>query len=192
MSRSEYATLKASYPYYRPRGRYLSEASRLVDELSARHEIRRALELGAHRRPVATGADVMDIVEPKDLVAAGEVFVADATKAWPFADKSYDLFVALQVFEHLGTSQPEVFREVRRVARNAIISAPVDWVMDDPRNCHHGISQAKVLSWFAPVRPSRIIVGNGGSKKRILFVFEDLPAPAAEPGGETREPASPA
>jgi hypothetical protein len=42
------------------------------------------------------------------------------------ADNAYDLFVALQVFEHLGTSQREAFREVRRVARHAIISLPID------------------------------------------------------------------
>ena len=65
--------------------------------------------------------------------------------------RAYDLFVAFQVFEHLGDSQPEAFREVRRVARNAILSLPIDWEMADPRNCHHQLSAAKVRAWFAPI-----------------------------------------
>ena len=73
---------------------------------------------------------------------------------WPVDDKAYDLFMALQVFEHLTDRQREAFLEVRRIARHAIISLPIDWVMDDPRNCHHQISNERVLSWFAPIVPT--------------------------------------
>ena len=93
----------------------------------------------------------MDLVQREGLRAEGRRIVADATKTpWPIDDKAYDLFVALQVFEHLGTHQPEAFREVRRVARNAILSLPIDWVMADPRNCHHGLTHEQVLAWFLP------------------------------------------
>ena len=86
------------------------------------------------------------------------------------------MFVALQVFEHLGTRQSEVFPEVSRVARHAIISLPIDWRMADPKNCHHQISQETVLSWFLPLAPTRMEFGNGGPKKRFIYVFENLPA----------------
>ena len=82
--------------------------------------------------------------------------------------------MALQVFEHLGTSQRAAFAEVCRVARHAIISLPIEWEMDDPRNPHHGITHERVLSWFAPIEPTRVIVGNPGYRQRLIYAFEDL------------------
>ena len=120
----------------------------------------------------------MDVVANDALRAEGHRIVHDATSVpWPVPDKAYDLFVALQVFEHLGTAQPEAFLEVRRIARHAILSLPIDWVMADPTNCHHALTNERVLGWFAPVRPTRVVVGNPGHRKRLLYVFEDLPAP---------------
>jgi hypothetical protein len=46
--------------------------------------------------------------------------------------------------------------------------------MDDPRNCHHMISNERALSWFLPWRPTRVEVGNPGSRTRLIYVFEDL------------------
>jgi len=182
MSRSEFLELKRQFPYYKARGRYMSVASALVDELSARYGIGRALELGAHRRPIATGADVMDLALVPGLTGHGELIIANATEPWPFPAKSYDLFVALQVFEHLGTGQPDAFREAVRVARHAIISLPIDWTMADPTNCHHGITQDRALDWFAPLAPTRIVLGNGGRRRRVIFVFENLPDRLESPG----------
>jgi hypothetical protein len=31
-----------------------------------------------------------------------------------------------------------------------------------------------VLAWFAPTVPTRILEGNPGPKKRLVFVFENL------------------
>jgi Methyltransferase domain len=104
--------------------------------------------------------------------------IHDATVIpWPFADRSFDLFLALQVFEHLKDRQPEAFLEVRRIARHAILSLPIDWVMEDPRNKHHMIPHERVMSWFAPVTPTRILEHTTGTRKRLIYVFEDLPAP---------------
>lgn len=189
MSRRNFLALKASYPYYKARGRYMSVASRLIDELSARYRLRTALELGPHLRPIATNADVLDIVAPPGLRTKGRVVKGDATGSWPFPDKAYDLVVALQVFEHLGDRQADAFREVVRVARHAIISLPVDWVMSDPANCHHGITEERVLGWFAPVKPTRVVEGNGGPKRRVIYVFENLPdGPPAAAGSASGAP----
>jgi len=178
LRQSELAELAAAEPYYKARRVYMSVAGRVARDLIRRKNLRTALELGPHLRPLIVGADVMDILHNDGLRAEGARVVHDATKTpWPFLDKSYDLFVALQVFEHLGTSQPDAFREVRRVARNAILSLPIDWVMADPRNCHHGLTEERVLEWFAPVVPTRVVLGNAGHRKRLVFVFEDLPAP---------------
>jgi hypothetical protein len=177
LRKHEFDALVERAPYYRPRWAYISAAGRIADGLIAKYGLRTALELGPHLRPVIVGADAMDRHSVDDLQAEGKVTIHDATKTpWPFADKEYDLFVALQVFEHLGDQQAAAFREVRRIARHAEISLPIDWVMSDPTNCHHQISNEKALSWFAPVIPTRVEIGNGGAKRRLIYVFENLEA----------------
>ena len=169
--------MAAHFPYYNGRWGYMSAALGQAATLIRRDRLETALELGAPVRPIIVGADVMDIKARPELDPTVPIMIHDATQApWPVADKAYDLFLALQVFEHLRDRQPEAFREVRRVARHAIISLPIDWEMDDPRNCHHQIPNERVLSWFAPVVPTRVIEGNGGNRRRLIYVFEDLPA----------------
>lgn len=177
ITESEFEAVAAAAPrnYYKGRRRYISAAATAADDLIARHGLQSALELGPHLRPLIVGADVMDRSQPEDLTDAGTVTVHNAIDApWPFEDGSYDLFVALQVFEHIVGGQEIAFREVRRVAKHAVISLPIDWVMKDPTNCHHMISNERALSWFAPVEPTRILVGNEGPGKRLIYVFEDL------------------
>ena len=177
MTRPDFEEMAARFPYYNGRWGYMSKALAEASTLIEEHGLRTALELGAPVRPIIIGADVIDIRARPELDATIPITIHDATKApWPVGDKAYDLFVALQVFEHLKDRQPQAFLEVRRVARHAIISLPIDWEMDDPRNCHHQISNERVLSWFAPIVPTRIVQGNGGNRRRLIYVFEDLPA----------------
>lgn len=180
LAKREFDALAGRFPYYKARGRYMSVACAAAGDLIERHRLTSALELGPHLRPVIVGADVMDLRAQPDLRAEGRIIVHDARKTpWPIGDKQYDLFVGLQVFEHLSGAQREAFLEVRRVARHAIISLPIDWEMDDPRNCHHRISQERALSWFHPVTPTRVELGNPGSRKRLVYVFENLEASPA-------------
>jgi len=179
LTRAEYDAIAETHPYYRARWNYMAAAADEAGRLIEGGHLRSAIELGPHIQPLIVGADVMDLRANDELVSYGQVVVHDATKVpWPIEDRRYDLFVALQVFEHLKDKQPDAFREVRRVARNAIISLPIDWVMDDPTNCHHMLSNERALSWFAPVVPDRVVVGNGGRKKRLIYVFEGLQPPA--------------
>jgi SAM-dependent methyltransferase len=177
LTQPEFEEMVTRFPYYNGRWGYMSAALDQAQALIRRHGLRTALELGAPVRPIIVGADVMDIKARPELDPTVPMTIHDATDApWPVADKAYDLFLALQVFEHLRDRQREAFREVRRVARHAIISLPIDWDMEDPRNCHHQISNERALSWFAPVTPTRVIEGSGGKRRRLIYVFEDLPA----------------
>jgi hypothetical protein len=177
LTHPEFEEMAAAFPYYNGRWGYMSAALAQASTLIRRHHLTTALELGAPVRPIIVGADVMDIKARPELDPTIPITIHDATQApWPVGDKAYDLFLALQVFEHLRDRQPEAFLEVRRVARHAIISLPIDWEMDDPRNCHHHISNERVLSWFAPISPTRVIEGNSGKRRRLIYVFENLPA----------------
>jgi hypothetical protein len=182
LSDAEFKLLAGQFPYYGQRAGYMRAARGIASELIAREGLRTALELGPHVRSMVVGGDIMDRRPNPELEFDGAVIVHDATSVpWPFADGAYDLFVALQVFEHLKGQQQEAFAEVRRICRNAIISVPIGWKMDDPRNCHHRISKQMALSWFAPTVPTRIVVGNRGSRTRLIFVFEGF--------DRTRDPA---
>ena len=191
LTKAEFEGVVKRHPYYKGRGRYMSVAARLAGELIEAHGLQSALELGPHLRPVIVGADVMDVRAQADLeIAPSARFVHhDASQApWPVGDREYDLFVALQVFEHLGNAQNTAFQEVRRVARHALISVPIDWEMDDPTNCHHRISEERALSWFHPAAPTRVEVGNTGPRKRLIFVFENLDRLAGSPEGLRADP----
>jgi hypothetical protein len=178
LTRPEFETMVDQSAYCQGRWGYTAIALAQAADLIEDHGLRSALELGAPIRPVIVGSDLMDktarhIVDPNVSTT-----IHDARKVpWPYEDRSYDLFVALQVFEHLGDRQREAFMEVRRIARHAILSLPIDWQMDDPRNSHHQISHERVLSWFVPIVPTRVLLVNGGRRKRLVYVFEDLAAP---------------
>ncbi len=179
--------LAKRFPYYRSRVTYMTAAASVVDDLIARHDIARALELGPHRRPLVVGADVMQHELTADVETEGRLLVHDATvMPWPIADRAYDLFVALQVFEHLGTSQQAAFLEVRRVAKHAVVSLPIDWQTRDPNDIHNQISHEQVLRWFAPIRPTIVALGNASPGMRLIYVFENLPKPA--PGRRSAGP----
>ena len=163
MTKPEFEAMVAKFPYYKePLGLHVAALGQATN-LIGRH--RPADGPGArgagpadHRRCRRDGQEGApgagsERVHPGPRRDAGP---------WPVDDKAYDLFMALQVFEHLTDRQREAFLEVRRIARHAIISLPIDWVMDDPRNCHHQISNERVLSWFAPIVPTRIVQGTGG------------------------------
>ncbi len=176
--RADFDLMVKEFPYYQNRWGYMStallEAARLIET----DDIKTALELGAPVRPILVGAHVMDKTKRPEYDTSIPAVTHDATVVpWPVADKQFDLFLALQVFEHLKDRQHEAFMEVRRIARHAILSLPIDWVMDDPRNCHHMISEERALAWFAPVLPTRRIEHVTGRRKRVIYVFEDLAAP---------------
>jgi hypothetical protein len=177
ISEAEFEAVAATDPsYYRGRRGYISAAARVADDLIATHGLTTAVELGPHVCPIIVGGDVIERRKPPGLRPADRLILHDArVTPWPIEPRSYDLFIALQVFEHLGERQAAAFLEVRRVARHAIISLPIDWVMADPTNSHHQLSHERVLSWFAPVVPNRILEASPAPRRRVIYVFEDLP-----------------
>src|SRR5262249_26938878 len=196
LTEPEFDALASEYPYYTSRGRYMSVAARVAGELIVAHDARSALELGPHLQPIVVGADAMELrANPSlRLEPTSRVIVHDATETpWPFADRAYDLFVGLQVFEHLGTSQNAAFHEVARVARNAMISLPIEGEMASPNDRPHVIPRDRALSWFLPWRPPRIVVGTPGGRPRLVYVFENLDSapPPAEGIGATTPSAPP-
>lgn len=149
MSRGDFNRLKKQDSYYNERRwKYLREVIRIVK----RERPRSILELGPYKAPVVQGSDMMD----RDVYFDNLTVQHDATQIpWPQEDKQYDMFIALQVWEHLEGKQQDAFKEVMRVSRQAILSFPYNW--DCPGDCHHGITRDTIHEWTLGIEPEEII-----------------------------------
>lgn len=160
ITRGEFLVLEMSHPYYRGRWEYYGAA---VDLIKADRP-KSVLELGPHQFSLVKGADVMDRSGAMESVA----YRYDATKTpWPIENKKYDLFVALQVWEHLEGKQQEAFSEVMRVSRRAILSFPYKW--DCPGDCHHAIDDEVIGKWTKRTAPKK--TSQVGPRKLYYYVF---------------------
>ena len=166
--------------YYAGRWVYMREVIKLVEEINPQS----VLELGPALFTVVKNSDIMRRPEldmwGAPTNASSLKYLHDATKTpWPVS-KKYDLFIALQVFEHLTDCQAQAFREVKRIARYAILSLPYKW--DCPRDNanypeHHMIDENTILQWTNGEAPQKWIyierTGEQVSKgERIIGVWE--------------------
>lgn len=159
MTFGDYRELVKEDAYYGGRWDYIRKVIGIVKGVSPE----KVLELGPRRMPIVVGADIMDIhVHGPELK-----YRHDAGKTpWPIGDKAYDLFIALQVWEHLEGRQAEAFKEVMRVAGRAILSFPYKRYC--PGNCHHGIDEKTIANWTGHVRPKKVIKAGAV----IIYFFE--------------------
>jgi Methyltransferase domain len=147
--------------YYVGRWEYFKVVIDIVNRLKPQS----VLELGPGQHTIVKRCDVM--LKPEDdawgrpVNPIGKVILHNATeKPWPVADKQYDLFIALQVWEHLDNKQSRAFREVMRVSRAAILSLPYLWdVPPDSRNypAHHQIDEELIGDWTLQVPPVEVV-----------------------------------
>ena len=168
--------------YYQGRWAYFSEVIEIIKEQS---DIDKVLELGPSFMPIVKDSDIM--VKPEIdnwgrlITQAPKEYLQDATKIpWPIKDKEYDIFIALQVWEHLFDKQREAFQEVMRISKMAILSFPYLW--DCPRDNanypeHHIIDEKIIANWTLNIEPVRIIkiprTGERVSKgPRIIYLWK--------------------
>ena len=153
---------------------YYLEVIRIIDNYGPFGNV---LEIGPAWIPVVKGCDTMD-----NVVRAGQeepVYRHNIkTRPWPIADKEYDLVIALQVWEHIYNNQIEAFGELKRIARAAIMSFPLEWQCRRPfecTNCHCGITKQTISAWTHHIEPVdyTIIYDSVGMKhKRRIYYLE--------------------
>jgi hypothetical protein len=147
-----------------------------VIELIKKEKFKSILELGPWSNPIVENSDIMDLDNRR---ISKLKYKWDARKTpWPIEDKKYDLFIALQVWEHLYKNvnflfhwsrslQKKAFKEVIRISKNPILSFPYKW---DCPNCpsHNQIDERITSKWTLGIKPVKIsIVGN-----RIIYFFK--------------------
>jgi len=148
-------------PYYVGRWEYF----KVVIDIISRLNPQSVLELGPGQHTIVKLCDVMLKLEDdawgRPINPTGKVILHNATeKPWPIVDKQYDLFIALQVWEHLDNKQSRAFREAMRVSRAAILSLPYLWdVPPESRNypAHHQIDEELIEDWTLHVPPEEVI-----------------------------------
>lgn len=168
MTRAEFEKLRAKDDYFKGRWNYMKYAIAFAE----RQPPGRVLELGARSGALyrGSGADTMD---RRRYGVWRPTVKHDATVTpWPVKDKAYDLFVALQVWEHLGTAQARAFKEVQRVAKTAVLSFPFMWMHKPKTDCHYGISRAKIMTWVGGLEPVAEHLVNQGIFKRLVMYWE--------------------
>lgn len=165
VTRSDFDSIAAQDEYYKSTERWdLYEAAVEVIRSLAPSSV---LELGPYRLPIVSDGHTMDRREN-----LRPTIIHDACNfSWP-VECDYDVFVALQVWEHLGDHQQQAFREVQRFASHAVLSFPYEW--DCPNNpSHHGITKDTIRNWTLNQEPASVqIIPSASNHRRILYHFE--------------------
>lgn len=159
--------------YWRGRWEYFAAAGRLIADVPPGD----VLEIGPYTIPLLCESRIMDIRHFVPDVSIDDTYcrtvIHDARDTpFPFDDKSFDLVVALQVWEHLGTRQAEAFAEVRRISKRFLMSVPYQWTVGEPSHRH--IDQQTIDAWANGDAPKRIekVKGNVQGQDRIVLLYD--------------------
>ncbi len=168
ITHDDYLAARKADPYYAGRWVYFQEVITLVGTLKPGS----VLELGPYKLPIVKGSDTMDKIDADPVLNYKDMpkltYRHDANCfPWPAADKSYDLLMALQVWEHLINTQEDAFREVMRISRAAILSFPYMWPQSQGH--HANIGEEKIAEWTLHFSPRKVI--KAGDKIIYYFVF---------------------
>lgn len=126
------------------------------------------LEIGPNYYPLIPGSDTID-----QYVYCNPSYVHNVKAIpWPI-QRRYKLIVALQVFEHLGQSQRQVFEEMKRVGDNAVLSIPWKWKTTKTESLiesHCGINDRVIANWTGdyPTALNKILKPENGGGEVIV------------------------
>jgi len=163
---------KKTYCDVKHRWQYVKEAVRIVNT----EQPTSVLELGPFFTrdgkpfPIVKGSDTFD------CRSSTTTYCRSATDIpWPMVNKQYDLFIALQVWEHLEGKQKEAFAEVARVANKAILSFPYK-IKGKSTDIHANIDDGQIVEWTFGLEPAnKIVVVDNRTRpatRRIVCFFK--------------------
>jgi hypothetical protein len=169
ITHADFNVARARWPYLKRRWNYYREAISIAKRLAPR----RVLEIGTAYIPLFPVSDRLDY-----KADFRPTYLHDATVVpWPIADQSYDLVVALQVWEHLGNRQCEAFAELPRVAKYALLSLPYKWRRRSNPS-HSGIDDGVVRRWAGGRKPVETVeVPRVDRHRRKIYLFDFAASP---------------
>jgi len=114
----------------------------------------RVLEIGTMGISLVNDSHTLDYAEKWNFPGKHPTYLHDARQIpWPIPDKSYDLVVALRVFQHLTPVQQACFLEAKRVAKRVLLVCPETYERQQ-NPCSRGISANEFLQWNEGVPPT--------------------------------------
>lgn len=167
--------------YYKGRWEYFKK----VIDIIKNENVTTVLELGPGLLPIVKNTDIMVNPQEDQFGQPTKYYknkiIHDATvKPWPIKDKFYDLFIGLQVMEHLDNKQSLAFREIQRISKMVILSFPYLWTGGEEKishRLHRNIDKQLISDWTLNFRPEKIIevkrTGEEFNKgPRIIYVWK--------------------
>lgn len=134
------------------------------------------LELGAYKINLTNISDNMDL--KLDYIDSDNIdnkkYILDAINLpWNIEGKYYDVFIGLQVFEHFkNNKQYDVFNEIMRISKYAILSFPYKWNKPEDLS-HHNIDDEIIKKWTNNKTPEKIIyINTPKQRKRVIYIFK--------------------
>lgn len=166
LTKKRYEELCKKNPYYKGRWEYLNAAAEMLQELKPE----RVLEIGpgpTYKPVLLSTAHTLDI-------AGKPTIKHNACKfPWPIQDDSYDVVVALQVWEHLEGAQIPAMAEVMRIAPKAILSFPYLWTKGT--EIHLGIDSKVIARWTEQSAIQEKSSVHNDGKLRAVCLFSRKP-----------------
>ena len=151
--KEDYDLMVEKDAYFKNRWGYLSKVISMMENINPKT----ILEIGANNFPLSNYSDTMDLI-------GNPTYKQSACEKWNI-EKTYDLIIALQVFEHLDNPYL-AFKECINHSNNILISLPYKW--NCPGNCHHMIDEDTIFSWTNIEPFSSSIIDN----KRIINYYK--------------------
>lgn len=153
--------------YYKNRWSYYQDVIYLLKKTGI--PFSNAVDLGPYKLSVIKNSDTID---KEDRGNTTYIFNANKIDKWQkISAKQYDLFIGMQVFEHLK-NQHEIWQEVKRISNYALISLPYMWNCYNTLLNHHGINEEVIYKW-TKMTPTYSIISGGdlNSKNRRIICF---------------------
>ena len=148
------------------------------------------LEVGPSSLPLFHDSDILDV---EQLCKRPLTYQHDCNEVpWPIKSNTYDVAIALQVWEHL-LNHRNAFGEISRVAKTVILSLPYKWHIKDKwkrkwrkgkslstrriKIAHCNIDKRLILRWTGVKPTSALLVhrvrdGKTKGKRHIICFYE--------------------
>lgn len=157
VTEADFEAICKPHPYYAGRWQSFQE---VIDMLVGK-DFNKVIEIGSYTFPLVKWAHTVDIKGTPNQFYDLDLY------PWPFPDKQFDLLIALQTLEHLER-RDRAFQEIKRVAKNAIISLPFEW--NNPEDhVHFGITEDKISQWTGGEVPAVKLIKEDSFKRIVLF-----------------------
>lgn len=137
---------------------YMSRAIKMLKELHAT----KIIEAGSEGIPLNKYSIVLPSRPEFDLNKT----------PYPYQNKEFDAFVALQVWEHL-TKRHEAFSEAKRISRAVILSLPYNWTEKQTKHENHReITMEEIAGWAGRAPDTTKLIAGAGGKNRIICLWK--------------------